>query len=197
MTAWTMLFVAILALALLLGGCSTADGTSTTPTKSVLRHTMHNIDGEPVNLAEYRGQVALIVNVASKCGFTSQYEGLEALYRRYREDGLVLLGFPANNFMGQEPGTNEEIKTFCSTKYDVTFPIFAKISVKGKDIAPLYQDLVSEEYSGKHGGSIKWNFTKFLVGRDGIVRARFGSRTKPLDPQVVRAIEAAVKEPMG
>ncbi|MFO7976862.1 MAG: glutathione peroxidase [Candidatus Hydrogenedentota bacterium] len=156
---------------------------------------MSNIDGEAVNLAQYQGQVVLIVNVASKCGFTPQYEGLEALYRQYKDNGFVILGFPANNFMGQEPGTNAEIKTFCSTKYDVTFPMFAKISVKGKDMAPLYQDLVSEEYSGKHSGTIKWNFTKFLVGRDGIVRARFGSRTKPLDPKIVRAIETALEEP--
>jgi len=191
MTAWAVLVVTALALMVSLGGCSTADA----PTESVLRHTMRDINGAAVDLEQYKGQVVLIVNVASKCGFTPQYEGIEALYRQYCDDGFVVLGFPANNFMGQEPGTNEEIKAFCSTKYDVTFPMFAKISVKGEDMAPLYKDLVSEEYSGLFGGAIKWNFTKFLVGRDGMVRARFGSRTDPLDPEVIRSIEAALEEP--
>jgi len=195
MTAWTVLLGATLVVGLLVAGCSTAGEPPSPGTKSALRHTMPDIDGEATDLSMFQGKVVLIVNVASKCGFTSQYEGLEALYRRYGEEGFVVLGFPANNFLGQEPGTDEEIKAFCSTKYNVTFPIFAKISVKGKDIAPLYQDLVSKEYSGTHAGNIRWNFTKFLIGRDGIVRSRFGSRTKPQDPKVVRAIEAALAEP--
>jgi glutathione peroxidase len=155
---------------------------------------MGDIDGREVDLAQYNGQVLLIVNVASQCGFTPQYEGLEALYRKYKDRGFVVLAFPANNFMGQEPGTNEEIKLFCTTRYDVSFPVFSKISVRGKDMAPLYRDLVSKEFSGPLGGSIKWNFTKFLVGRDGSVRARFGSRTKPSDQRVVAAIESALEE---
>ncbi len=194
MTAWTMLFLTAAAFILTLNGCSAAMVPPDAPKKSVLRHTMSNIDGEAVDLSQYGGQVALVVNVASKCGFTPQYEGLEALYRQYKDKGFVVLGFPANNFMGQEPGTNEEIKAFCSTKYDVTFPVFAKISVKGKDIAPLYQDLISQEFSGSHAGHIKWNFTKFLVGRDGCVKARFGSRVKPLDPRVNAAVETALAE---
>jgi len=173
-----------------LSGCSTASA----PGGKVLRHTMEDIDGREVDLAQYESQVVLIVNVASRCGFTPQYEGLEALYRKYKDRGFVVLAFPANDFMWQEPGTNEEIKTFCSTKYNVTFPVFAKISVRGKDMAPLYQDLTSKKLNGSFGGGIKWNFTKFLVGRDGVVRARFGSRTEPRDPDVIAAIEAALSE---
>jgi len=190
MAAWTWACAAGVILVVGLSGCSTASA----PGGRVLRHTMRNIDGEEVELGQYEGQVVLIVNVASRCGFTPQYEGLEALYRKYKDEGFVVLGFPANNFMGQEPGTNLEIKTFCSTKYNVTFPVFAKISVRGKDMAPLYQDLTSTEFNGSFGGGIKWNFTKFLVGRDGVVRARFGSRTKPRDPKVIAAIEAALVE---
>ncbi len=194
MTVWILSLLAALAFTAMLGGCSTATVPPGAPVKSVLQHTMYDIDGQAIDLAQYEGQVVLVVNVASKCGFTPQYEGLEALYRQYKNEGFVVLGFPANNFMGQEPGTNEEIKAFCSTKYNVTFPVFAKISVKGEHMAPFYQDLVSEEFSGSHAGSIKWNFTKFLVGRDGCVRTRFGSRTNPLDPRVLAAVEDVLAE---
>ncbi len=159
----------------------------------MLQHKVKDIDGNEVDLAQYEGKVVLIVNVASKCGYTPQYEGLEALYRKYKDQGFVILGFPANNFMGQEPGTNEEIKTFCRTTYGVTFPMFAKISVKGDDIAPLYKTLTSKEANGEFGGPIKWNFTKFLIGRDGKTVERFGSRVKPEDAKVTGAVETALK----
>ena len=128
------------------------------------------------------------MNVASKCGFTPQYTALEAVYEKYKDQGLVVMGFPANNFMAQEPGTNEEIKTFCSRKYNVTFPMYSKISVKGDDKAPLYQFLTEQK-----GGDIKWNFTKFLIGRDGTIIARFEPKVTPDSPEVVAAIEKALQ----
>lgn len=144
-------------------------------------------------LANFQGKVMLIVNVASKCGFTPQYEGLEAVYEKYKDQGFVIVGFPANNFMAQEPGTNEEIKTFCSTKYNVKFPLYSKISVKGDDKAPLYQFLTDQAANPKTGGEIKWNFTKFLVDRNGKIVARFESPVKPESPEVTSAIEKALK----
>jgi glutathione peroxidase len=160
---------------------------------SVYEFSMNSIDGKPLPLASFKGKVMLIVNVASKCGFTPQYEGLEGVYEKYKEQGFVIVGFPANNFMAQEPGTNEEIKTFCSTKYNVKFPLYAKISVKGEDKAPLYQFLTDAGANPKTGGEIKWNFTKFLVDRDGKVVARFESAVKPDSPDVIAAIEKALK----
>jgi glutathione peroxidase len=160
---------------------------------SVYEFSMNSIDGKPLPLASFKGKVLLIVNVASKCGFTPQYEGLEAVYEKYKDQGFVIVGFPANNFMAQEPGTNEEIKTFCSTKYNVKFPLYAKISVKGEDKAPLYQFLTDAGANPKTGGEIKWNFTKFLVDRDGKVVARFESAVKPDSPDVIAAIEKALK----
>jgi len=154
---------------------------------SVYEFTMNSIDNQPMPLAKFQGKVMLIVNVASKCGFTPQYEQLEAVYEKYKEQGFVIAGFPANNFMAQEPGTNEEIKTFCSTKYNVKFPLYSKISVKGEDKAPLY------EFLTKTGGEIKWNFTKFLVDRNGKVIARFEPAVKPDSPEVTAAIENALK----
>ena len=154
---------------------------------SVYEFTMNSIDNQPMPLAKFQGKVMLIVNVASKCGFTPQYEQLEAVYEKYKEQGFVIAGFPANNFMAQEPGTNEEIKTFCSTKYNVKFPLYSKISVKGEDKAPLY------EFLTKTGGEIKWNFTKFLVDRNGKVIARFEPSVKPDSPEVTAAIENALK----
>ena len=128
-----------------------------------------------------------MVNVASRCGFTPQYTGLEATYRKYKDRGLVVLGFPANNFREQEPGTNAEIQEFCKRTYDVTFPMFSKISVKGDDQAPLYQYL-----TGEIGGEIEWNFTKFVIGRDGRIVARFPSKVTPDSPEVTAAIEKAL-----
>ena len=160
---------------------------------SVYSFTMKDIDGNDVSLGKYRGQVLLLVNVASKCGFTPQYEGLQKLYMKYKDQGLVVLGFPANNFMGQEPGTNEEIKSFCSLKYNVTFPMFAKISVKGGDIHPLYKYLTEKETNPELGGDIKWNFSKFLVNRKGEISARFEPMVKPESEQMVQAIEKALQ----
>jgi glutathione peroxidase len=162
--------------------------------KSVLEFTMKNIDGKDVKLDEYRGKVLLIVNVASKCGYTPQYEGLEAIYRKYKDQGLIVMGFPANNFLGQEPGTNEEIKTFCKTRYDVTFPMFSKISVKGDDIHPLFRFLTSKETNPEFSGDISWNFNKFLVDRTGKVVDRFATGEKPESEKIALALEKTLKQ---
>jgi gluconolactonase len=156
--------------------------------------TMTDIDGNPVSLSSYQGKVLLIVNVASKCGFTKQYAGLQQLYQKYQDQGFVILGFPANNFLSQEPGTDSDIKTFCTTKYNVTFPMFSKISVKGKNIHPLYQYLTSHKDNGEFGNSITWNFNKFLIDKHGKTIAYFGSKVEPLDPQMITAVEKALKE---
>lgn len=154
---------------------------------------MRDIDGKEMSLSAFKGKVMLIVNVASKCGFTGQYAGLEKLYTTYTNRGFVVLGFPANDFMGQEPGTEAEIKSFCTLTYGVTFPMFAKITVKGKDIHPLYGWLTAKETNPNFSGAISWNFNKFLVGRDGAIVGRFGSRTKPEDKDLVEAVEKALK----
>jgi glutathione peroxidase len=159
---------------------------------NVLDFTLNSIDGKPAPLSQYQGKVVLIVNVASRCGFTPQYTGLEKIYEKYKDQGFVILGFPANNFGAQEPGTNEEIKTFCSSKYSVTFPMYSKISVKGADIHPLYAFLTDKQTNPATGGDIKWNFTKFLVGKDGKVIARFESAVTPESPEVTGAIEKAL-----
>ena len=161
--------------------------------RTVHDFTMKDIDGKDVALADYKGKVLLIVNVASKCGFTPQYDGLEKLSEKYKDRGVVVLGFPANNFMGQEPGTDAEIKEFCTTKFGVSFPMFSKISVKGGDIHPLFAFLTGKETAGEFAGDVSWNFNKFVVGRDGRVAARFGSRTKPDDAELVAAIEKALE----
>jgi glutathione peroxidase len=160
---------------------------------SVLDFTLNSIDGKAAPLSEYRGKVVMIVNVASKCGYTPQYAGLEKIYEKYKDQGFVILGFPANNFGLQEPGTNEEIKTFCSSKYQVTFPMYSKISVKGEDKTPLYQFLTDAKSNPATAGEIKWNFTKFLVDRNGKVIARFESAITPESADVTGAIEKALK----
>ena len=156
---------------------------------NIYEFTLNSIDGAPAPLAAYKGKVLLVVNVASKCGFTPQYTQLEAVYEKYKGQGFVIAGFPANNFMAQEPGTNEEIKTFCTRKYSVTFPMYSKISVKGADIAPL-----SDYLTKSSGGDIKWNFTKFLIGKDGSIVARYEPKVKPDDPEVTAAIEKALAQ---
>ena len=161
---------------------------------SVLKHTVKDIDGKSVALDQYQGDVLLIVNTASKCGLTPQYEGLESTYRKYKDKGFKVLAFPANQFMGQEPGTDADIKKFCSDKYDVTFPVFSKIVVKGKGIDPLYDYLTSKETDPKFSGEIGWNFAKFLVNRKGEVIARFDPSEKPTSTKVVAAIEAALAD---
>jgi glutathione peroxidase len=160
---------------------------------SIYSFVMDDIDGKPVRLETFKGKVLLVVNTASKCGLTPQYQGLQALYEKYRDRGLVILGFPANNFRGQEPGSNEEIKEFCSVKYGVEFPMFAKISVLGEDIHPLYKYLTSGAGRADLAGDITWNFEKFLFDRNGRVSARFVPRTKPDSEEVVKAIEALLK----
>lgn len=155
--------------------------------------TLPSIDGESIPLSTYKGKVILVVNVASRCGYTPQYSALESLYEKYKDKGLVILGFPANNFGAQEPGTNSEIKRFCSTKYNVTFPMFSKISVKGDDRAPLYQFL-TEKANPAVAGDIKWNFTKFLADRKGHVVARFESAVTPDSPEVLAEVEKLLKE---
>lgn len=156
---------------------------------SIYDFTMKDIDGNDVKLAKYKGSVVMIVNTASKCGYTPQYEGLEAIYKKYKDRGFVVLGFPANNFMGQEPGTEKEIKEFCTLKYNVTFPMFSKISVTGSDQHPLYGYLTNKKTDPEFGGDISWNFNKFLVGKDGKIVARWGSKDKPEDGAVTEAIE--------
>jgi glutathione peroxidase len=161
--------------------------------RSVYDFTLKNSKGKDVKLEEFRGQVVMLVNVASKCGYTPQYEGLQKIYERYKDQGFTILGFPANNFGAQEPGTNEEIQEFCRINYGVTFPVFSKISVKGDDKHPLYKYLTEKESNPNFAGEIKWNFNKFLVGRDGRILARFDSADKPEDAKVTQAIEQALK----
>lgn len=151
---------------------------------------LKDINGKDTSLAPYKGKVILVVNVASKCGLTPQYKGLEATYGKYKAQGLVIAGFPCNQFGGQEPGTNEEIKTFCSTKYSVSFPLFDKLEVNGANRHPLYVALAGKE--SPFPGDIKWNFGKFLIGRDGKIIKRFEPKTAPDSPEVAAAIEAAL-----
>jgi glutathione peroxidase len=159
---------------------------------SPLDFTVKTIDGKEQKLSDYKGKVVLLVNVASKCGLTPQYTALESTYEKYKDKGFVIVGFPANNFGGQEPGTNEEIKQFCTGKYNVTFPMMSKISVKGDDKHPLYKFLTEGKAGEDFAGDIEWNFAKFLVDRNGNVMARFGSRTTPDSAQVTGAIEKAL-----
>src|SRR5678815_1089815 len=153
---------------------------------SPLEFTVKTIDGQEKKLSDYQGKVVLMVNVASKCGLTPQYTALESLYEKYKDQGFVIVGFPANNFGSQEPGTNEEIKQFCTSKYNVTFPMMSKISVKGDDIHPLYKQLTDAK------GQVMWNFNKFLIGRDGKLIEHFDSKVKPEDAKLTDAIDKAI-----
>ena len=153
---------------------------------------MKDIDGKEVSLSDYKGKVLLVVNVASLCGNTPQYKDIEALYEKYKDKGLVVLGFPANNFMGQEPGSDEKIKTFCSTQYHVTFPMFSKISVKGSDMHPLYHYLTEKSENGVIDAPIKWNFQKFLIGRDGKIIMSVAPKTSVNDKELMTALDAAL-----
>ncbi len=157
---------------------------------AVLNFTMKGIDGKDVDLSKYQGKVVLIVNVASKCGYTPQYEGLQALHDKYAEKGLVILGVPANEFNKQEPGTNEEIAKFCETNYKVKFDMLAKTVVKGDGQCDLYKHLTSKDTDPKFSGDIKWNFTKFLISRDGEIVSRFEPKVEPKSDDVIKAIEA-------
>ena len=160
--------------------------------KNVFDYTLNTIDGQPAPLSAYKGKVVMLVNVASRCGFTPQYSALEAIYGKYKDRGFVIVGIPANNFGAQEPGTNQEIKTFCQSKYNVTFPMMSKVSVKGDDQTPLYQYLTDKTANPKTGGDIQWNFTKFLVGPDGQIITRFEPKVTPDSPEVTGAIENAL-----
>ncbi len=153
---------------------------------------LKDIKGKDTTLKPYEGKVMLIVNVASKCGNTKQYKELQELHEKFKKDGLAVLAFPCNDFGGQEPGTNEEIQQFCDSRYSVTFPLFDKITVKGPDKHPLYAELSGPD--SPFPGDVKWNFGKFLVGKDGAILARFEPKTKPDAPEVVKAIEAALKK---
>jgi glutathione peroxidase len=155
-----------------------------------LNHTMKSLEGKDVNLAQYKGKVVMMVNTASKCGLTPQYKQLEAIYEKYKERGFVILGFPANNFGAQEPGSDQEIGAFCEKNYGVKFPMFSKISVKGEDKAPLYQYLTSDKLPVDPKGDISWNFEKFLLNRNGEVVARFSPKTTPDAAEVTQKIEA-------
>ncbi|MCX6952252.1 MAG: glutathione peroxidase [Verrucomicrobia bacterium] len=158
--------------------------------ESLYEIPVKDIDGKATSLAPYKGRVLLVVNVASECGYTPQYQGLEAVYKKYAGQGLTVLGFPCNQFGGQEPGSNAEIKQFCSTTFHVTFPLFDKVEVNGANRHPLYTALAGK--GSPFPGNIKWNFGKFLIGRDGKVVARFDSGDEPESPAVLKAIEAAL-----
>lgn len=155
---------------------------------------MKSIDGKEVDLNQYRGKVVLLVNVASKCGATPQYDGLQKLYEKYNKEGFVIVGVPANEFGKQEPGTNEEIAKFCSTEYKVTFPMMAKVVVKGQGISPLYDYLTSKETDPAFAGPIGWNFEKFLISREGKVVGRFKTGVEPSDEKLVGAVKAELEK---
>ena len=176
-------------LSMMLTGGVQALQRETNKMSKIYDFAVQRMDGTPTHLAAYKGQVMLIVNVASRCGFTGQYAGLQKVYETYKDRGLVVLGFPTNDFLGQEPGTNAEIAQFCSLKYHVAFPMFEKIVVTGRDMHPLYKYLTDKTTNPEFSGRITWNFNKFLIGRDGQIVARFGSRTAPEDKDVSAAIE--------
>ncbi len=161
---------------------------------SIYDYTLTSIDGKSTPLSSFKGKVVMLVNVASRCGYTPQYAGLESLYEKYKAQGFAIVGIPANNFMSQEPGTNAEIKKFCKSKYDVQFPMMSKVSVKEPDQAPLYQYLTSKQQNSQTGGPIQWNFTKFLVGRDGQIVARFEPAVTPSDPALTSAVTKALQQ---
>jgi glutathione peroxidase len=187
----------ILLMVVLMPGCSSPEPNKPDTIKEETRNvskplslTMKSLNGEDVELAKYQGNVVLIVNVASKCGLTPQYEQLQALHEEYAEDGLAILGFPCNQFLQQEPGTAEEIEEFCRVNYGVTFDMFAKVKVNDQDACGLYKTLTALETEPVGPGKISWNFEKIILGRDGEVVARFSPKTKPDDPAVVEVIEA-------
>lgn len=165
------------------------------PAKSILNFTAKSIDGKDVRLSKYRGKVLLIVNVASECGNTPQYSDLEALYKKYKDQGFAILAFPANNFGNQEPGTDKEIKAFCQRTYHVTFDMFSKISVRGADQHPLYQFITSRATNPKYSGDVQWNFQKYLVDRSGSLVGKYPPSMEPLSKELVSAIETTLREP--
>ena len=166
------------------------DTTTTNPKGSIYQYSAKDIDGNDFEMSELEGKKVLIVNTASKCGFTPQYEQLEEIYQKYKDDNFTIIGFPANNFMSQEPGSNEDIKEFCSLNYGVSFPMMSKISVKGDDMHPLYQYLTQKDQNGVLDNEVKWNFQKYLINEDGTLAHVFYSKTLPNDEEIIRWIEA-------
>jgi glutathione peroxidase len=171
-----------------------ADSKETKKVPAVLSFKMKALDGKEVELSRYQGKVVLFVNVASQCGYTPQYEALQKLHEKYGKDGLAIVGVPANEFGKQEPGSNEEIAKFCESKYGVKFDMLSKVVVKGEGICPLYKYLTSKETDPKFGGAIKWNFTKFLIGKNGEIVSRFEPKVEPDSKEMTDAIEAALKK---
>jgi glutathione peroxidase len=181
-----------LALAVVIGilpALASADEKGDKKVPPVLNFTMKSLDGKDMDLSQFQGKVVLVVNVASQCGYTPQYKGLQALHDKYAKDGLVVLGVPANEFGQQEPGTNEEIASFCEKNYGVKFPMLSKVVVKGQDQVPLYKYLTSKETDPKFAGQIKWNFTKFLISRDGEIVGRFEPGVKPESAELNQSIK--------
>ncbi len=190
-TALSLVGVAML---LGLGWVARADDKGGSKVPGVLNFKMKSLTGQDVDLASYKGKVVLFVNVASQCGYTRQYKGLEELHEKYAKDGLVVIGVPANEFGKQEPGTDEQIAEFCSSKFGVKFPMMSKVVVKGAGQTPLYKYLTSKETDEKFAGPIKWNFTKFLIGRDGTIVARFEPADEPDSEKVTKAIEGELQK---
>ncbi len=191
-----LIVVTVVTFAAIKNGETSAENRSETKevktmTKKIGDFKVKDIDGKEVDLSIYEGKVVLIVNVASKCGYTKQYNGLEAIYNKYKDQGLVILGFPCNDFGGQEPGTNDEIKEFCSTKFSVTFPMMDKVSVLGDNKTPLFAYLTDNSVTGTK--DIKWNFEKFLINKKGEIVERFVSKDEPESEKVTKAIEAQLK----
>jgi glutathione peroxidase len=164
------------------------------PKSGIYQFQLRTIDGEKVDLGQYKGKVLLIVNVASECGYTDQYKGLQALHKKYAKDGLAVLAFPCNDFGGQEPDGEAKIKAFARKNYGVEFDLFSKIKIAGNDAEPLYKFLTSKDTNPKHSGEVKWNFEKFIVGRDGGIVTRFASDIEPESDEVVSAVRAALKK---
>lgn len=188
-----MLKVIVAGLAcLVLVGPAVAQGEK--KVSGVLKFKVKSLDGKTVDLSKYKGKVVMIVNVASECGLTPQYKGLQALHDKYADKGLAILGFPSNDFGKQEPGTEAEISTFCKKNYGVKFDMFSKVGITGKDKAPLYDFLTSKATNPKHGGTVKWNFTKFLIGRDGRIIARFEPAVEPESDDVQNAIRKELEK---
>ena len=185
------IILSAVAVAFTLTGSVMAAGEKKEGTPDVLKYTVKDIDGKDVDLSKYQGKVLMIVNVASKCGNTPQYKQLQEVYEKYKGQGFEVLGFPANDFKAQEPGTNEDIKEFCSTKYGVNFPMFSKVVVKGDEKTDLYKYLTE---NAPKKGEVTWNFEKFLIGRDGRIAARFTPKTKPDAPEVVSAVEKELEK---
>ena len=186
---YVFMFITILAIT---SCCTKSKVPEMTINEDIYDITVTNMAGEEIKLEEYKGKTILIVNTASKCGYTKQFDGLQELYEAYKDKGFVILGFPSNNFLRQDPGTNEEIQQFCRLNYGVTFPMFEKISVKGKDMHPLYVFLTSEATNLDYSGKITWNFNKFLISKDGQVIDRFKSGDKPMDSEITNAVVKAI-----